>query len=110
MSARLIPELEAARKINIVISIGYPMLGFIKRMCSKYGLTWIALIFLKSLYCAFVYSKLEYAAIVWQPHYRVHSIRLESVKKKSSFSYWGNLDGQIDPCSQRTMIVFSWLT
>lgn len=59
--------------IDTVIAKSYAMLGFIKRMCSNIDEPYA----LKSLYCAFIRSKLEFASIVWQPFYDVHIKRIE---------------------------------
>lgn len=71
-------KMSFVKHINVVVAKSYSMLGFIKRMCSNMDCPYA----LKSLYCAFVRSKLEYAAIVWQPHYRIHSNRIESIQKQ----------------------------
>lgn len=54
------------------------MLGFLKRVCFDFTDT----VALKSIYCALVRSHLEFACVVWNPHYSVHISRIESIKKK----------------------------
>ena len=54
------------------------MLGFIKRCCREFSDPYV----LKSLYCAFVRSQLEYASVVWNPYYDEHSNSVESVQKR----------------------------
>ena len=37
---------------------------------------------LKSVYCCYVRSILEYASVVWNPNYDVHNKRIESIQKQ----------------------------
>ena len=37
---------------------------------------------LKSVYCCLVRSVLEYASVVWNPNFEIHSNRIESVQKQ----------------------------
>lgn len=53
-------------------------LGFIVRNCQ----TFTNETALKTLYYSLVRSKLEYAAVVWNPHYEVHIAALEKVQRK----------------------------
>ena len=49
---------------------------------------------LKSLYFAFVRSKLEYAGIIWNPYYTCHKMCIENIQRKFlkylSFKVYGN--------------------
>lgn len=63
---------------DAIIAKSFAMLGFIKRMCSNMHEPYA----IKSLYNAFVRSRLEYASLIWQPHYRVHIQRIESIQKQ----------------------------
>nr|CAH7725950.1 unnamed protein product [Callosobruchus chinensis] len=54
------------------------ILGFLIRNCRSF--TNIAA--LRTLYCALVRSKLEYASIVWSPAYCTHVEMLESIQRK----------------------------
>ena len=54
------------------------MLGFIKRICRDFDDPLV----LKTLYCTFVRSTLEYASSIWNPQYAIHINRIESVQKK----------------------------
>ena len=54
------------------------MLGFMKRICNDFDDVSVFI----SLYFAFVRSHLEYAAVVWNPSYVVHSIKIEYIQKK----------------------------
>lgn len=60
------------RRINTVIARAYSMLSFIMRICSNMD----ELYALKSVYVAFVRSRLEYASIVCQSYYNIHSKRI----------------------------------
>lgn len=64
--------------VNYITSRAYSILGFIKRNCWEMNDVYA----LKSLYCCFVRSILEYASVVWNPNYDVHSKRIESVQKQ----------------------------
>lgn len=66
------------KHIDSITSKAYCMLGFIKRICSNMDDPYT----LKSVYCAYVRSHLEYANVVWQPNYRNQNIRIESLQKK----------------------------
>lgn len=56
--------------------------------CRSYGFlvrsskTFTNLAALKTLYCALVRSKLEYASVVWHPHYTYQQLTLERVQKQ----------------------------
>lgn len=63
---------------DAIIAKSFAMLGFIKRMCSNMYEPYA----IKSLYNAFVRSRLEYACLIWQPHYAVHIQRIESIQKQ----------------------------
>lgn len=54
------------------------MLGFIKR----FGQDFYDPYTLKTLYCSYVRSQLEYASVIWSPYYKNASERIESVQKK----------------------------
>lgn len=71
-------KLSFLRHIDTVIARAYSMLGFIMRICSNMDEPYA----LKSVYVAFVRSRLEYASMVWQPYYNIHSNRIESIQKK----------------------------
>lgn len=64
--------------INYITSRAYSILGFIKRNCWEMNDVYA----LKSVYCCYVRSVLEYASVVWNPNYDVHSKRIESVQKQ----------------------------
>lgn len=71
-------KLDFKRHIEIICSKAYALLGFIKRICSNMNDPYA----LKSLYCSFVRSKLEYACVVWTPFYNVDVNRIESIQKQ----------------------------
>lgn len=64
--------------IDYCTSKASSMLGFVKRQAFVFTDPYA----IKSLYCAFVRSILEYASVLWNPTYKVHIIRIESVQKK----------------------------
>lgn len=71
-------KLSFPRHIEIITAKAYSMLGFVKRICSNMMNPYA----LKSIYCAFVRSKLEYASVVWNPFYGSGSNAIESIQKK----------------------------
>lgn len=70
--------LSFKKHFAITYSNAYAMLGFMKRICSKMTNPYA----FKSVYCAFIRSKLEYACIVWSPFYNVDSNKIESIQKQ----------------------------
>ena len=64
--------------INHITARAYTILGFIKRNCWEMNDVYA----LKSVYCCYVRSILEYASVVWNPNYDVHSKRIESIQKQ----------------------------
>uniref|UniRef100_A0A2S2P984 RNA-directed DNA polymerase n=1 Tax=Schizaphis graminum TaxID=13262 RepID=A0A2S2P984_SCHGA len=54
------------------------MLGFIKRICNEFKLTSS----IKTLYCAYVRSILEYGAVVWDPSTSCGKDQIERVQRK----------------------------
>ena len=53
-------------------------LGFVMRSCKGFR----DITTLKRLYCAFVRSRLEYASVVWHPHYVFQQLALERVQRR----------------------------
>lgn len=72
------PKLTFVKHMEIIRAKSYAMLGFVKRICFNMSNPYA----LKSIYCAYVRSRLEYASIVWQPYVDVHSFKIESVQKQ----------------------------
>ena len=72
--SRLVFDLHIQR----VVSSSLRMLGFIIRNTG--GFTSIETV--KTLYCAYVRSHLEYAAIAWNPYYEVYKTELERVQRR----------------------------
>lgn len=66
------------KHIDYITSKAYCMLGFIKRICSNMSDPYT----LKTIYCAYVRSHLEYANVVWQPTYSNQITRIESLQNK----------------------------
>lgn len=71
-------KLSFKKHFAITYSSAYAMLGFMKRICSNMSNPYA----LRSVYCAFIRSKLEYACIVWSPFYNVDSNKIESIQKQ----------------------------
>lgn len=71
-------NLSFNRHVDAAVAKAYSMLGFVKRICRDFT----NLEALKSVYCAHVRSHLEYAAIIWNPYYSAHSIKIESIQRK----------------------------
>ena len=63
---------------DYIISKSYSMLSFLKRTCKEMNNVYA----LRSVYCAFVRSTLEFASIVWNPYYDIHCKRIESIQKQ----------------------------
>lgn len=64
--------------IDATVSTALKSYGFIYRNSTHFK----QLSTLKVLYYSYVRSKLEYACLVWNPHYQVHIDKLESVQRK----------------------------
>lgn len=60
------------------VSKAYSMLGFLKRICHDFRNVKA----LTSIYNAHVRSHLEYASVLWNPSYDIHSDKIESVQKQ----------------------------
>ena len=61
-----------------IVSKAYSMLGFVKRICYDFRDPMA----LTSIYNAHVRSHMEYASVIWNPIYGVHSDKIESVQKQ----------------------------
>lgn len=64
--------------IDFITARAYSILGLIKRNCWEMDNVYA----LKNVYCCLVRSVLEYASVVWNPNYEVHSNRIESIQKQ----------------------------
>ena len=62
--------------IDYIVSKANKMLGFILRQCRQFS----SFTAMKMLYYSYVYSKLNYASVVWNPQYNVYKSRLEIVQ------------------------------
>lgn len=71
-------QLSFSSHVNETVKAAYKMLGFIIRNSDEF----IGLHAVKSLYYAYVRSKLEYCAIVWSPFYAIHKLAIERVQRK----------------------------
>ena len=74
------------------------MLGFLKRNSSEFSDPYT----LCSLYVSFVRPHLEYCAILWNPVYNSHCIRIEKVQKNFTRYVFHKLNWQIDRLSYST--------
>ena len=70
-------KLRFVEHIAAVTAKAHSMLGFLKRNCKSFDDVYS----LKTLYCSFVRSVLEYAVQVWAPYHAVHISRIERVQK-----------------------------
>ena len=82
-------ELTFVPHVNNVVAKSFKTLGFIIRMSRDFS----NICTLKILYYAFVRSKLEYASLVWNPHYNTHIDALESVQRRFVKLLWFKSDG-----------------
>jgi hypothetical protein len=64
--------------VNYVISRSMSMLGFVKRFGREFPDPSV----LKTIYCAFIHSVLEYGSYIWLPNFVVHRRQIESVQRK----------------------------
>lgn len=64
--------------INQVVARGKCALGFIKRQAKEFDCPYVT----KSLYCSLVRPLVEYASVIWDPHFEVDIQRLESIQKQ----------------------------
>lgn len=76
--------------VNEIIKSSYKSLGFVIR--NSLGFTDIQVLML--LFNALVKSKLEYAAIIWQPGYIVHTESLENIQRRFLKFLSFKIDGQ----------------
>lgn len=75
------------------IKSAYRNLGFVPRNSKNFK----NMETLKLLYCSFVRSKLEYAAIVWSPIYNNYQTAFEKVQRKFMKSALYLIDGEYVP-------------
>ncbi|XP_055644162.1 uncharacterized protein LOC129780183 [Toxorhynchites rutilus septentrionalis] len=71
-------KLRFHEHVSVTISRANAMVGFLRRNTAHFDDVYA----LKSLYCAFVRSVLEYAVQVWAPYHAVHIQRIERVQKR----------------------------
>ncbi|XP_063924610.1 uncharacterized protein LOC135138559 [Zophobas morio] len=71
-------RLSFVEHISNISTSASKMLGFIFRV-SK---TFQDPLLLKSLYFAYVVSKMEYASVVWYPYYVIHNLAVEKVQRR----------------------------
>lgn len=71
-------KLSFVQHITMTINKARSILAFIKRWSREFNDPIIT----KQLYTALVRPVLEYGSVIWDPSYRIHSERLESVQKQ----------------------------
>lgn len=87
------PELTFIPHIDNIVHSAFKMYGFVVRTSREFK----DVSTLKTLYFAFVRSKLEYASTVWNPNYQVHIDRLESVQRRFLKLLSFKIDGSYPP-------------
>jgi hypothetical protein len=63
--------------INYIVSRSMSMLGFLKRFGREFSDPYI----LKTIFCAFIRSVLEFGCCIWSPYYAIHIARIEGVQR-----------------------------
>lgn len=71
-------KLTFVAHIGNIVNKACSMLGFLKRFSRDFHDPYT----IKVLFCALVRSGLEYCSVVWNPQYKIHSMRIESVQKR----------------------------
>lgn len=101
LGVNLDPKLSFTRHIEITTAKAYAMLGFVKRICSNMANPYA----LKSVFCAFVRSKLEYANVL-NPYYNFGSTKIETIQKQFFIYalrrlYWNRESYALPPYDER---------
>jgi hypothetical protein len=71
-------KLSFVPHINAMIANALRMLGFIKRIGKEFKDPYTLI----TLFNSYVRSKLEYASIIWDPCFKIHSDRIENVQRR----------------------------
>lgn len=71
-------KMSFIENIDRIIAKAYAMLGFVIRCSKEFKDPYVV----KTLYCCYVRSILEFSSIVWCPYYAIHISRIESIQKK----------------------------
>lgn len=71
-------DLSFSRHVDDMVRSAYKMLGFVIRNSRSFS----NIETVKTLYYAFVRSRLEYCSVVWSPFYEVHKHEVEVVQRK----------------------------
>jgi Reverse transcriptase (RNA-dependent DNA polymerase)/Endonuclease-reverse transcriptase len=71
-------KLSFVPHINATIAKALRMLGFIKRIGKEFKDPYTLI----TLFNSYVRSKLEYACIIWDPCFKIHSDRIENVQRR----------------------------
>lgn len=75
-------KLDFHTHINKICKSAYKMLGFVMRTASQFDNVRVA----RVLYNAYVRSKLEYAAVIWNPYEEKYILMIEKIQRK--FARW----------------------
>lgn len=75
-------KLDFHTHINKICKSAHKMLGFVIRTASQFDNTRVA----KVLYNAYVRSKLEYGAVIWNPYEEKYVLMIEKIQRK--FARW----------------------
>lgn len=71
-------KLTMAEHVDFITDKAYKNLGFVIRTCKPFS----DLTCIKTVYCAYVRSVLEYASSVWAPNYIIYNHKIERIQKK----------------------------
>lgn len=70
-------KLSLVEHINSIATHSWKLLGFLKRTCKDFVKPQSFIV----LFNALIRSKLEYASVIWNPHYKIHTDRLERIQR-----------------------------
>jgi hypothetical protein len=98
-------KLTFSSHVDAIVNKASKRLGFIKRIGKEFRDVYA----LKTLFNSYVRSKLEYASVIWNPYYRTHSDRIESVQRRFMrfalrFLRWNN-NSPLPPYCQRCRLI-----
>lgn len=71
-------KLSFSKHIDYIVSKCNQMLGFVTRICSDFR----SIKAIKAVYFAYVFSRLNFASVVWSPYYNLYINRLEVVQNR----------------------------
>lgn len=71
-------KLTYDKHIDKIVKKANKSMGFIIRSCTQFS----SVKLIKTLFCSYVRSTLEYCSQIWNPQYYIHINRLESIQRK----------------------------